>query len=106
MRSLRHPGRRPTHPGALLREDVLPALKMTQTEFAQRLRVSRLSVSDLLHEKRSLTPEMAARLAKLLRTTPESWLRMQAAVDLWELAQQPERFAAVQPIDKRVLEAA
>ena len=106
IRSLRHPGRRPTHPGALLREDVLPALKMTQTEFAQRLGVSRLSVSELLHEKRSLTPEMAARLARLLRTTPESWLRMQAAVDLWELNRNPERFAAVQPIDKRVLQAA
>jgi antitoxin HigA-1 len=38
-------------------------------------------VSELLHEKRALTPEMAARIAKLLRTTPESWLRMQAALD-------------------------
>ncbi|TMH35074.1 MAG: HigA family addiction module antidote protein [Betaproteobacteria bacterium] len=106
MRSLRHPGRRPTHPGALLRHDVLPALGMTQTEFAERLGVSRLSVSELLLEKRALSPEMAARVAKLLRTTPESWLRMQEAVDLWELAQHPERFADVKPIDKRLLQAA
>ena len=42
--------RRPTNPGAILREDVLPALEMTQTELAQRLGVSRLTVSDLLHE--------------------------------------------------------
>src|SRR5437870_5253956 len=102
MRSLRYPDRRPTHPGAVLREDVLPALRMTQAEFARRLGVSRLSVSDLLLEKRSLSPEMAARIAKFLRTTPESWLRMQEAVDLWELAQHPERLAAVQPIDKRL----
>ena len=74
MKTLRDPKRRPTHPGAILREDVLPALEMTQTEFAQRLGVSRLSVSDLLHEKRGMTPEMAARVAKLLNTTPESWL--------------------------------
>ena len=60
---------------------------MTQTEFAQRLGVSRLSVSDLLHEKRGMTPEMAARVGKLLNTTPESWLRMQQAVDLWEVDQ-------------------
>ena len=106
MRSLRHPGRRPTHPGALLREDILPALNMTQTELAERLGVSRLSVSELLHEKRALTTEMAARIAKLLRTTPESWLRMQAAVDLWELEQDPEKLKGVRPIDKRVLEAA
>ena len=79
MKSLRDPKRRPTHPGAILREDVLPALKMTQAEFAQRLGVSRLSVSDLLHEKRAMSPEMSARVAKLLNTTPESWLRMQEA---------------------------
>ena len=84
--SLRDPGRRPTHPGALLREDVLPGLGMTQTELARRLGVSRLSVSELLHEKRALSPDMAMRLGKLLGTSPESWLRMQAAVDLWELA--------------------
>jgi len=68
-RSLRHPLRRPTHPGAVLREDVLPALDMTQTELARRLGVSRLSVSELLLEKRALSLEMAARIAKLLRTT-------------------------------------
>ena len=48
---------------------------------------------------------MAARIAKLLRATAESWLRMQAAVDLWELEQRPERLATVQPIDKRLLHA-
>ena len=84
---LRNPDRRPTHPGALLREDVLPALGMTQTELARRLGVSRLSVSELLHEKRALSPDMAMRLGKLLGTSPEGWLRMQTAVDLWELAQ-------------------
>ena len=106
MRSLRNPQRRPTHPGAVLREDVLPTLGMTQTEIAERLGVSRLSVSELLHEKRALSPEMAARVAKLLRTTPESWLRMQEAVDLWEIAQHPERLADVRPLDKAMLEPA
>ena len=80
MKSLRDPKRRPTHPGAILREDVLPALKMTQTEFAQRLGVSRLSVSDLLHEKRSMTPEMAARVANRvgLESNPHNFLLMHA----------------------------
>lgn len=82
MKSLRNPNRRPTHPGAILREDVLPALEMTQTELAQRLGVSRLTVSELLLEKRSMSAEMTLRIAKLLNTTPESWLRMQQAVDL------------------------
>ena len=101
--SLRDPNRAPTHPGAVLRDDVLPALAMTQTEFAERLDVSRLSVSELLHERRALSPEMAARVAKVLRTTPDIWVRMQAARDLWELAQHPERLAKVQPVDKQVL---
>ena len=83
----RNPGRRPTHPGAVLREDVLPELKMTQAEFAERLGVSRLTVSEILHEKRSLTADMAMRIGRLLGNGPGLWLRMQQAVDLWELGQ-------------------
>ncbi len=83
--SLRNPNRKPTHPGAILREDVLPALGMTQTELARRLAVSRLTVSELLHEKRALSTDLAIRLGKLTGTTPESWLRMQEATDLWAL---------------------
>ena len=100
MKTLRNPNRRPTHPGAVLREDVLPALRMTQTEFATLLGVSRLSVSELLHEKRALSPEMSVRIAKLLNTTPESWLRMQEALDLWEVQQQPGKLSAVRPLPK------
>lgn len=95
MKSLRHPGRRPTHPGAILREDVLPALNMPQGRFAELLGVSRLTVSQLVHEHRALSPDMAVRLEKLLGSSAESWLRMQEAVDLWEARQQPERFASI-----------
>jgi len=105
MKTMRDPRRRPSYPGAILREDVLPALNMTQTELAERLGVSRLSVSELLHEKRALSPEMAVRIARLLRTTPESWLRMQEAVDLWEVGQQPSKLVAVEPLPKNRLES-
>ena len=100
MESLRGKQRRPTHPGAVLREDVLPALEMTQTEFAGLLGVSRLTVSELLHEKRALSPEMAVRISTLLATTPESWLRMQEAVDLWNIRQQPGIFSAINPLTR------
>ena len=86
-KSLRDPQRRPTHPGAILREDVLPHLGMTQKEFADRLGVSRLTVSDVLHEKRPVTPDMAMRLGRLLGNGPEIWLRMQQTLDLWALEQ-------------------
>ena len=98
MKSLRDPKRRPTHPGAILREDVLPALNMTQTELARRLGVSRLSVSELLHEKRALSPDMAVRVARFTNTTPDGWLRMQQAVDLWELERQPKRYKHIHPV--------
>ena len=86
--SLRDPKRRPTHPGVILREDVLPALKMTQKEFANWIGVSRLTVSEILNEKRTITPDMAMRLGKALGNGPQIWLRMQQTLDLWELAQQ------------------
>ena len=95
MKSLRNPNRRPTHPGAFLREDVLPALDMPQSRFAELLGVSRLTISQLLHEHRALSPDMAMRLEKLLGTSAESWLRMQQAVELWEARQRPERFATI-----------
>jgi addiction module HigA family antidote len=99
METLRSNYRKPTHPGEILREDVLPDLNITQIELAKRLGVSRLTISELLHEKRTLTPDMALRLAKLLNTTPESWLRMQQALDLWELEhKQKDRYDAIQPL--------
>lgn len=79
----------------MLREDVLPSLDMSQLRFAELLGVSRLTVSQLLHEHRALSPDMAMRLEKMLGTTAESWLRMQQAVELWEARQRPERFASI-----------
>ena len=87
-KSLRNPKQRPTHPGAILREDVLPTLKMTQKKFAEWIGVSRLTISEILNEKRSISPDMAMRLGKALGNGPEIWLLMQQTLDLWELAQQ------------------
>ena len=98
MKSLRDPKRKPTHPGELLREDVLPALKMSQSELAKRLGVSRLSVSELLLEKRAMSPDMAVRIGRLTKTTPDSWLRMQTAIDLWELERDPKRYRHIEPV--------
>jgi hypothetical protein len=83
MRSLRNPNRKPTHPGAVLREDVLPELGWTQGELATRLLVSRQTVSDLLHERKAMTAEMAIRVARAVGGSPLSWIRMQEALDLW-----------------------
>jgi addiction module HigA family antidote len=71
---------------------------MSQLEFARRLGVSRVTVNTLLQEKRDLSVELAARIARLLGHSPESWLRMQTALDLWRLAQDPSRLADIEPL--------
>ena len=76
MKSLRNPNRKPTHPGAVLREDVLPELCWTESELATRLMVSRQTVCDLLREEISVNAEIANRLARTVGGSPESWLRM------------------------------
>ena len=98
MKSVRDSKRKPTHPGEVLREDVLPALKMTQGELAKRLGVSRLSVSELLHGRRAMSADMAVRVGRLTSTTAESWLRMQTAVDLWDLEQDSKRYRHIEPL--------
>ena len=97
MKSLRNPDRQPTHPGAVLREDVLPELGWTQGELASKLMVSRQTVSDLLHEKKALTAEMAIRIARTIGGTPESWLRMQQALDLWTAEAKFKKNPAIAP---------
>ena len=79
--------RRPTHPGEVLREDVIKPLGLTVTEAARRLGVARQTLSELLDCKASVSPDMAVRISKATRTTPESWLYMQAKLDLWQAEQ-------------------
>ena len=81
--SKRHPNRPPTHPGAWLREDVLPALRLSVAETARRLHVSRQTLHELLAERKGFTPEMALRIGKLAGNGPTLWLRMQQDYDLW-----------------------
>jgi addiction module HigA family antidote len=79
--------RRPTHPGAMLREDFLPDYGLTVSGLAEAVGVSRQSVNELLRERRAVSPDMALRLARLFGNTAEFWLNAQRAVDLWDTAQ-------------------
>jgi antitoxin HigA-1 len=76
--------RKPTHPGELIREDLLPETGISQTELAKLMGVSRRTVSELVHERRKVSPDIAFRLARVFNSTPEMWLNMQQAVDIWE----------------------
>jgi antitoxin HigA-1 len=79
----RDPNRCPTHPGALLREDVIPATGRTKAEIAQLLRISRQHLYDILRERKPVSPSVAVRLGKLFGDGAGVWVRMQAAYDTW-----------------------
>ena len=91
---------RPTHPGAMLREDVLPEYGLTVSSFAKALGVSRQTVNELLRERRGVSPDMALRLSRLFSNSPEFWLNAQRAVDLWEAARNIKRqIGRISPLD-------
>jgi addiction module HigA family antidote len=74
--------RKPTHPGEILLEDVIKPLGLTVTQAAKNLGVSRKTLSELVNQKATLSPEMALRIAKATNTSPESWLNMQTKLNL------------------------
>lgn len=77
----------PAHPGELLHEYI--PRQMSVSTAARRMGVKRSVLSKILYEKAPVTAEMALRLSVWLDTSPEVWIDMQAAWDLW----QAERFA-------------
>jgi antitoxin HigA-1 len=77
-------GLKPMHPGELLREEVLPALKRDKTEIARLLGVSRPTLYDIIEERQAVSPAMALRLGKLCGNGPDLWLNLQRAFDLWQ----------------------
>ena len=76
--------RNPPHPGGIVRRQCLDPLKLSVTEAAKGLGVTRQALSDLLNGKAGISIEMAIRLSKSFGSSPETWLGMQMAYDLWE----------------------
>ncbi len=83
MNVTRNPAREPTHPGEILREDVLPALGMTVSRTARELGVSRQMFHRVLNAQVPVTVAMALRLGKLCGNGPRLWLNLQRETDLW-----------------------
>ena len=72
------------HPGEVLRDGVFTNTGITVTDFADRLGVSRVTLSRVLNGKSGISADMAVRLAAALGGSAESWLSMQGAFDLWQ----------------------
>ncbi len=90
--------RKPTHPGRVLKYDVIESLGLTVTEAARRLGVTRKALSELLNERAGMSPEMAVRVGHATNTTPESWLRMQVKLDLWKAEQETPHVEKLEPV--------
>lgn len=91
--------RKPRHPGVLIKRQYLEPLNMTITQLADILGVSRKTVSEIVNEQASITPNMALRLAAAFQTTPELWLNLQQKYDLWVATHESEGWKEVSPID-------
>jgi len=76
------PMKNPPHPGGTVLHDCIEPLGLTITEAAQKLGVSRFTLSELVNGKRGISPEMAVRLSKAFGASAESWLAQQAQYDL------------------------
>ena len=77
----------PPHPGRIVRDECLEPLHLTVTEGARVLGVTRQALNNVVNERAAISPEMAVRLSKAFGSTPDTWLRLQAAYDLAQVAQ-------------------
>ncbi len=89
----------PPHPGEIVRWECLEPLGLTVTKAAEGLGVTRQALSDLVNGKAGVSVEMSIRLSKAFGSSPETWLGMQMAYDLWQARERAKeinvaRFAA------------
>lgn len=80
-------GMKPSHPGRILKNLYIEPLGLNLTFAARNLGVTRKTLSLILNEHQGISAEMALRLAKAFKTTPESWMNLQYNFDLWEASQ-------------------
>ncbi len=96
----------PAHPGGIVKRECLEPLGLTVTRAAEGLGVTRQALSELINERTGISNEMAIRLSKAFGSTPETWLGMQTAYDLWKARSRAreikvEEFAAVSSTTRR-----
>jgi addiction module HigA family antidote len=90
--------RQPTHPGKIIKEDYLKPLSITIKYMADLLGVSRKTLSKIINERGSITPDMALRLSRAFDTTPDLWLNLQKNYDLWNAESLSKEWKKIKPI--------
>ena len=95
--------RRPTHPGIIIKEDYLLPLSFSIKDMADTLGVSRKTLSKIINERGSVTPDMALRLSRAFDTTPDFWLNLQKNFDLWQAETESQEWKKVKSLPKPML---
>ena len=83
----------PPHPGGIVKRQCLDPLGLTVTRAAAGLDITRQALSELVNGRTGVSVEMSIRLSKSFGSTPETWLKMQMAYDLWQARERAERIA-------------
>jgi len=91
--------RPPVHPGEILLEEFMLPYEITQQKMATYLKISRKHLIDIIHTRKSVSLEIAQRLAKIFKTSVDFWLTGQMAFDLWHALQHPSKeLKAIKPL--------
>jgi addiction module HigA family antidote len=87
------------HPGEILREEFLEPMDISAYRLSVELRVSPPTINDIVREKRGITPEMAARLAKYFGTSEQFWLNLQNAFAVHQVRKKySKELKAIKPL--------
>ncbi|QTA82377.1 Toxin-antitoxin system, antitoxin component [Desulfonema limicola] len=97
--------RHPIHPGNILKQDYLLPLSLTIKDMAANLGVSTKTLSRIINEKGSVTPDMALRLSRAFDTTPDLWLNLQKNYDLWQAETISQEWKKVKPFPQHILDS-
>jgi len=95
--------KQPSHPGRIIKEDYLLPLTITIKEIASNLKVSRKTLSKIINERGSVTPDMALRLSRAFDTTPDLWINLQKNYALWQAEHSPMTWQMVKPLSSQLL---
>ncbi len=93
------PNKRPTPPGKFIKEDILNELRITAKQLAESIGLSHKIINQLVNEKRKINMDIALRLGRFTKTSPEMWLNLQNTVDLWDAYHSPvfQEIERIQP---------
>ena len=86
------------HPGEILREEFMSPLGLSANQLSLELRVPVSRMYDIIHERRGITPDTAARLGRFFGNSAHFWMNLQNTYDLFKLEDDlAEELSRIQP---------